>query len=63
MNVNDLKNLQEIEEKFKKLFEMNDKAKGGSKYLQAKVKNEFIYWKKNWLKLNILLIKNKDLSS
>ena len=37
LNVKDLNNLAEIEERFKKLFEMNDKAKGGSFYLQSKV--------------------------
>jgi import inner membrane translocase subunit TIM16 len=37
LDVKDLSNLTDIEEKYKKLFEMNDKTKGGSFYLQSKV--------------------------
>ena len=37
LDVKDLNNFSEIEEKFKKMFEMNDKAKGGSFYIQSKV--------------------------
>jgi hypothetical protein len=37
LNITDIKNTVELEEKYTKLFEMNDKAKGGSFYLQSKV--------------------------
>lgn len=36
LNVNKLE-AAEVEEKFKHLFEVNDKARGGSFYLQSKV--------------------------
>lgn len=36
LNVDNLE-AAEVEEKFKHLFEVNDKAKGGSFYLQSKV--------------------------
>ena len=38
----DSANLKEIEEKYQKLFELNDKSKGGSFYLQSKVKKNLI---------------------
>ncbi|XP_075146667.1 mitochondrial import inner membrane translocase subunit Tim16 [Haematobia irritans] len=37
LNVDDLKNLEEITKKYEHLFQANDKAKGGSFYLQSKV--------------------------
>jgi len=41
LNVTDLKNLAEINEKYETLFKMNEKANGGSFYLQSKVKFAF----------------------
>jgi hypothetical protein len=35
---------KEIEERYKHLFEANDKAKGGSLYIQAKVISNFCSW-------------------
>lgn len=37
LNVSDLKNVAEIEDKYQNLFKMNDKASGGSFYLQSKI--------------------------
>ncbi|XP_011292548.1 mitochondrial import inner membrane translocase subunit Tim16 [Musca domestica] len=37
LNVEDLKNFEEITKKYEHLFAVNDKAKGGSFYLQSKV--------------------------
>ncbi|XP_061394748.1 mitochondrial import inner membrane translocase subunit Tim16 [Musca vetustissima] len=37
LNVEDLKSIEEITKKYEHLFAMNDKAKGGSFYLQSKV--------------------------
>ncbi|XP_073819607.1 mitochondrial import inner membrane translocase subunit Tim16 [Musca autumnalis] len=37
LNVEDLKNLEEITKKYEHLFAANDKSKGGSFYLQSKV--------------------------
>lgn len=37
LNVNNPNDLETIEKNYKHLFEVNDKAKGGSLYLQSKV--------------------------
>ncbi|XP_061188318.1 mitochondrial import inner membrane translocase subunit Tim16-like [Saccostrea echinata] len=37
LNVNNLEDVETIEKNYKHLFEVNDKAKGGSLYLQSKV--------------------------
>lgn len=37
LNITDLNNLEEITKNFKHLFEVNEKQKGGSFYLQSKV--------------------------
>ncbi|XP_013098933.2 mitochondrial import inner membrane translocase subunit Tim16-like [Stomoxys calcitrans] len=37
LNVDDLKNLEDVNKKYQHLFDVNDKAKGGSFYLQSKV--------------------------
>ena len=37
LNVNNPNDLEAIEKNYKHLFEVNDKAKGGSLYLQSKV--------------------------
>lgn len=37
LNVQDPLNPEEVEKNYKHLFEINDKAKGGSLYLQSKV--------------------------
>ena len=42
LNVSDLKNIADIEEKYQNLFRMNDKANGGSFYLQSKVNEKYI---------------------
>lgn len=39
----DLKNTAETEEKYQNLFKMNEKANGGSFYLQSKVKRNFFF--------------------
>lgn len=40
LNLSKIDNTKEIEESFKRLFELNDKTKGGSFYLQSKVNYE-----------------------
>lgn len=37
LNVNDIKNIEEIRKNYEHLFNVNDRAKGGSLYLQSKV--------------------------
>ncbi|XP_037808681.1 mitochondrial import inner membrane translocase subunit Tim16 [Lucilia sericata] len=37
LNINDLENLEQITKNYEHLFAVNDKAKGGSFYLQSKV--------------------------
>lgn len=37
LNVEDLKNLEDVTKKYEHLFAVNDKAKGGSFYIQSKV--------------------------
>lgn len=37
LNINDLENLEQIQKNYEHLFSVNDKAKGGSFYLQSKV--------------------------
>ncbi|CAF0807229.1 unnamed protein product [Brachionus calyciflorus] len=37
LNVSKLDNPKEIEERYQQLFELNDKSKGGSFYLQSKI--------------------------
>ena len=44
LNIEDVTDIEEFDKKYKHLFEVNDKSKGGSLYLQSKVK------KRSWFK-------------
>jgi len=37
LNISDLGNVEEIQKKYEHLFNVNDKVKGGSFYLQSKI--------------------------